>query len=407
MNLSSYYAVKFIKRSKVQSLVIILGLALGVAVLVVMTWLVSGIGLALDEAYAGGLPHVVVRGVGGLTQEIERVEALTNTLKEELSGLEAITPVLELPVVISVPATGMGPASREADENALRLHTLVRGIELERAGRLYPLGGAMVRGRTFLQARETVVGLELAEAMGLRVGDTLVMDNEEGRTVQFAVVGIYDLKHEALNTSQIFTGLSALQGAFGKPGEAQSIELQLKDSFAEEVAADQIGTIAKAMGLEIGTDLEVRSWQQTHSAIYSAAVLERRSVSLLVGAVSLIILIGFVLVLSLAVRQLLPRLAVFETMGLSKTHSAMVAVLYALYLSLLGVLGGGVLGSGLVSVYNRLAVAGVEVFRPLPDPAVSELVLILTALPLVTAFAAWMLTWRVLDHASAEVIYHG
>lgn len=407
MNLSSYYAIKFIKRSKVQSLIIIMGLALGVAVLVVMTWLVGGIGLAVDDAYTGGLPHVVVRGVGGLKQEIERVEALTNSLKEELSGLEAITPVLELPVVLSVPVTGTGSALSETEKNVLGLHTTVRGIELERAGRLYPLGGAMIQGRTFMRGREVVVGLELAEAMGLRVGDNLVLNNEAGRTAQFSVVGIYDLKHEALNTSQIFTGLSALQGAFGKPGEAQRIELQLQDSFAAEVAADQIGVVAKAMGLEIGTDLEVRSWQQTHSAIFSAAVLERRSVTLLVGAVSLIILIGFVLVLSLAVRRLLPRLAVFETMGLSRTHSAMVALLYALYQSLLGVLGGGILGSVLVTVYKRLAVTGIDVFRPLPEPAVAELVLILAALPMVSAFSAWMLTGRVLDHDPAEVIYYG
>ena len=402
--MSSYYAIKFIKRSKLQSLIIVMGLVLGVAVLVVMTWLVGGIRLAADEAYAGGLPHLVIKGV---TSEIEAYEGLVEAVSKSLPGLESITPVLELPVELNVPVTGLASADDAAAPAASRPHLTVLGIELDRAGHLYPLGSAMIQGRTFLQGREIVVGLPLAEALALSVGDPLLLDDESGRAVYFTVVGIFDLKHEGQNTSQIFTGLSALQTAFGKSDKIQRIELQLTDGLTAQTMASKLEAIARDNGYGIGTTLEVRSWQQSHSAIYNAAVLERRSVRLLAGAVSLIILIGYSLVLSLAVRRLHPRLAVFEAMGLSETNGAMIALLYAFYLSLLGVLGGGILGSGLVSIYNRLAIVGTEAFRPLPDPATAELVLILTALPFVSALAAWGLTRRVLGHAASEVIYHG
>jgi lipoprotein-releasing system permease protein len=404
VNLSSYYAVKFIKRSRLQSLIIVMGLVFGVAVLVVMAWVVGGIGLAADEAYAGGMPHIVIKGAAS---EIEEYEGLLEAVAVSLPELEAITPVLEFPVELNVPVTGPASAADAAATGLSGPHVEVLGIELDKAGRLYPLGSAMIQGRTFLQGREIVVGVALAEALELSVGEPLVLNDESGRAVIFTVVGIFDLKHEDQNTTRIFTGLSALQTAFGKSDKIQRIELQLSDGLTAQSAVSEIEAIAREKGYGVGTTLEVRSWQQSHSAIYNAAVLERRSVRLLAGAVSLIVLIGYGLVLTLAVRRLHPQLAVFEAMGLGDTSVAVIALLYAFYLSLLGVLGGGIFGSGLVSLYHRLAVVGMDAFRPLPNPATAELVLILTALPFVSAFAAWVSTRRVLDKAAAEVIFHG
>jgi len=392
VRLASYFAMKFIKRSKAQSVLIVAGLIMGVAVLVITTWLVEGMRAAMDETYAGNIPHIVVRQSIGTNQDLEDVDVLEETIGKAVPGLGAITPTLDQPVTLrpqgSSAALGGGAGMT------------VRGLELAHAGELYPLGRAMIQGRTFLEGRELVVGDVLAERLSLEIGDMVVLDNNQGWAVPFSVVGIFDLKLEEENASMGFVDLTVLQSAFGLTG-AQQIELQLEDAFrAGEVSM----TLASALDQP---SLEIRSWETTHQQRFEAASLQRSAIRLLLIAVTLIILIGTVLILSLSVQRRAPQLAVFKSMGLRHGQGRMVFALYALYMSLYGVLGGIVAGSGLIRFYKNQSILGLSAFQQAPDLNPGSLFLTLTLLPLASAAAAWGVGQWVLVKDPVEVIRHG
>lgn len=393
MRLSSYFAMRFIRRSKAQSIWIVVGLTLGVAVLVITAWLVEGMRAAIDETYAGRIPHVVVRRSGGSNQGLEDAVGLEETIGKAVPELGAITPTLDHQVVLQLPETG--PAS------VGDTHLTVRGLKLARAGDLYPLGGAMIRGRTFNEGREIVVGVLLAERLSLEVGDAVVLDDEQGKAVTFTVVGIFDMKFEEENASMGYVDLSALESAFGLAGAAPQIELQLEDAFkAGEVSV----TLAAALDRPV---LEIRSWETTHEQLFEAAVLQRSAIRLLMIAVTLIIFVGTVLILSLSVYQRATQLSVFKSLGLRSGDGGMVFALYAFYLSLFGVFGGIAAGSGLIRLYKSQSVLGLSAYQQAPELNLVSLSLSLTVLPLASAVAARAVAHWVLSKDPAEVIRHG
>lgn len=393
MNLSSYYAMKFIRKYKAQSALIVVGLALGVAVLVITTWLVEGMRMAMDETYAGRIPHVVVRQSAASKPGLEDYAALEETIGKAVSGLKAITPTLDLSVVLRVPERSEAPAGE--------IHMTLRGLEMIRAGDLYPLAGAMIRGRTFMEGREIVLGTLLAERLSLGIGDAVVLDDEQGQLATFSVVGIFDLKQEQENASMGFVDLEALQSAFGLTGTAQQIELQLEDAFeANAVSASLTSVLGRP-------DLETGSWEMTHRQLFEAATLQRNAINLIWIAVTMIILIGAVLILSLSVNQRAPQLAALKSLGLRDDQGGMVFAFYSLYMSLFGVLWGILAGSGLIRLYKNQSIWGLGAYQQTPDPNLGSLVLPLAFLPLASSLAAWGVARWVLGKDPAEVIRRG
>jgi len=393
MRLASYFAMRFIRRSRVQSLLIAVGLIMGVAVLVITTWLVEGMRAAMDDTYAGNIPHIVVRQLGGTNRSPEDIAALEETIGKALPGLGAMTPTLDQQVVLGLPGSGTAAAGDN--------HLTIRGLELARAGKLYPLGGAMISGRTFKEGREIVLGTVLAERLSLEVGDAVVLDDELGKVTTFTVVGIFDLKLEEENASMGFVDLSVLQSAFGLTGAAPQIELQLEDAFkAGEVSLQLASALDRP-------SLEVRSWETTNEQLFEAAALQRAAIRLLMIAVTLIIVVGTVLILSLSVRQRATQLAVFKSLGLRNSQAGMVFALYAFYLSLIGVFGGVAAGSGLIRLYKTQSVLGISAYQQAPELNLVSLILSLAVLPLASAVAARGVAQWVVRKDPAEVIRHG
>ncbi|MDK9711645.1 ABC transporter permease [Acidaminobacter sp.] len=393
MRLASYFAMRFIKRSKVQSALIVAGLTMGVAVLVITTWLVEGMRAAMDETYAGNIPHLVVRQLGETTQGLEDRVGLEETIGKALPGLVAMTPTLDQQVVLRLPPSD--PAA--GGDTPLTM----RGLKLARAGDLYPLGSAMISGRTFKEGREIVVGTLLAERLSLEVGDGVVLEDDHGKTATFNVVGIFDLKLEEENASMAYVDLSALQLAFGLEEAAAQIELQLEDAFKAGEASLQLASVLDRPFLEI------RSWETTHEQLFEAAALQRSAIRLLMIAVTLIIFVGTVLILSLSVYQRAVQLAVFKSLGLRSGQGGMVFALYAFYLSLFGVFGGIAAGSGLIRLYKTQSVLGISAYQQAPELNLVSLVLSLAVLPLASAVAARGVAQWVISKDPAEVIRHG
>lgn len=393
MRLASYFAMRFIKRSKVQSALIVAGLIMGVAVLVITTWLVEGMRAAVDDTYAGNIPHLVVRQSGGTTQSLADMAEIEETIGKALPGLVALTPTLDQQVVLRLPQSSLATAGDTT--------LTVRGLKLARAGNLYPLGGAMISGRTFNEGREIIVGTLLAERLSLEVGDGVMLEDDQGKKATFNVVGIFDLKLEEENASMAFVDLSALQSAFGLDEAAAQIELQLEDAFKAGETSLQLASVLDRPSLEI------RSWETTHEQLFEAAALQRSAIRLLMIAVTLIIFVGTVLILSLSVYQRAVQLAVFKSLGLRSAQGGMVFALYAFYLSLFGVFGGIAAGSGLIRLYKTQSVLGISAYQQAPELNLVSLVLSLAVLPLASAVAARGVAQWVISKDPAEVIRHG
>src|SRR5690606_31847953 len=95
----------------------------------------------------------------------------------------------------------------------------VRGIERESYGRIVNLDSLLVSGRLDLDGFRAVIGTELANELGLNVGNRFRLrvgsEQEGGTSGVYTVSGIFDIGNKDLNARWVFVSLRAAQSMFG------------------------------------------------------------------------------------------------------------------------------------------------------------------------------------------------
>src|SRR5690606_20900439 len=200
MWIESAIAMRFLRQGRAQTLLILFGIAVGVAVIVFVTALISGLQSNIIERTLGTQAHVRVEA----PREVNRIAAApSGTLQLVLEDprAQALRPidnwlqvrdVLDaLPGVVAVSPVVSGPAFGRRGE-AVESVALV-GVDLPRYLRVIPLGENMVEGRLDVGSGNAVVGSQLAEDLGLRLGGKLRLDAGGGRETVVNVAGIFQL----------------------------------------------------------------------------------------------------------------------------------------------------------------------------------------------------------------------
>src|SRR5690606_2814793 len=188
MWIESTIAMRFLRQGRAQTLLILFGIAVGVAVIVFVTALISGLQDNIIDRTLGTQSHVRVEaprevnlaapaqpGTIQLVLEDPRPQALrpidnwlqVQDVLDRLPGVRAVSPV------VSGPAFG-----RRAE--AVESVALV-GVDLGRYLRVIPLDESMVEGRLEIGSGNAVIGRKLAEDLGLRLGGKLRLEAGDGR----------------------------------------------------------------------------------------------------------------------------------------------------------------------------------------------------------------------------------
>src|SRR5690606_29583964 len=116
------------------------------------------------------------------------------------------------------------------------------GVDLPRYLQVIPLDESMGEGRLEVGSGNAVVGSQLAEALGLRLGGKLGLDAGEGREAIVNVAGIFELGVRELDARYVYLDLKQAQSLLALPGGVTVIDLTVDDLFgAHRVAARVAG----------------------------------------------------------------------------------------------------------------------------------------------------------------------
>src|SRR5512145_2680403 len=193
-------ALRFLREGRMQTALILGGVAIGVAVVVFITGLVQGLQASLVERTLGSQAHIVIRppeekaqpAVDRKTADVAaRVEARPQRLRS-IDQWEALLPaVARAPGVVAVSpmATGAAFAQRGTASKSIAL----RGVDSERYRRIVRIHEDMVAGEFRVAGTDAVIGIELARDLGVAVGDKIRVATPEGREEVVTVAGILDI----------------------------------------------------------------------------------------------------------------------------------------------------------------------------------------------------------------------
>lgn len=387
MWLESMIALKFMRQGLVQTLLILVGIAVGVAVIVFITTLIFGLQENIIERTLGTQSHVRVEppeernnvapapsGTHVLTLEdarAQRLRSINNWLqvRDTLDGLPGVTAVS--PVI-----AGPGFARRG---DVLKSVSLM-GIDPPRYQRIIPLADDIVSGQFRVGAGDALIGTLLAQDLGVTPGSKLRLDGGDGRTATVTVAGIFELGVRDLDLRYVYLDLKQAQALLNLPGGVTLIDVTVEDLFAANDMADLIYRI---------TGLKAESWIQSNAQLMNALSSQRLSTTMISFFVALSVAFGIASVLAISVTQRTREIGILRAMGARGDQVLRVFLIQGALLGLSGALAGSVIGVLLVWVFNTF---GPRLFYiPLP----SSLVPVTVAAAAVTGvLAAIVPAWR-------------
>ena len=350
MWVESAIALRFLRHGRAQTLLILCGIAVGVAVIVFVTALITGLQHNIIERTLGTQAHVRVEaprevnrvapppaGTVQLVQEDPRAQALrpidnwlqVRDVLDAMPGVTAVSPV------VSGPAFG-----RRGD--AVESVALV-GVDLRRYLRVIPLRDSIVEGRLEVGSGNAVVGRKLADDLGLRLGGKLRLDAGEGREAVVNVAGIFELGVRELDARYVYLDLRQAQSLLALPGGVTVIDLTVEDLFA----ADRVA--ARVHGL---TGLQAESWMETNAQLMNALASQTMSTRMISAFVAMSVALGIASVLAVSVAQRTREIGILRAMGMRRRQMLQVFLVQGAVLGLAGSAIGGFVGWGLVGAFN-------------------------------------------------------
>jgi lipoprotein-releasing system permease protein len=365
MRLAFKIAWRFLKSSKGQSILIALGIAIGVSVQVFIGSLIQGLQKSLINKTIGRSSHITVLPKGQ-DKYIADYESIEKLVREADSRVEKVSAAVD------------GFAFIKAGDNSYSIQ--VRGFDFEAADKIYSIKAAVIEGKLAEEENEVVIGKELAKEGQLKVQDSISMVTASGEVKEFVVSGIFDLKVAALNKNWAVMNRTAAQKLFALEGKVTSIETQMSEEnvFSADEAALLIENALN------DSNLKVENWKTQNEQLLSGLSGQSASSGMIQVFVLVSVVLGIASVLAISVVQKSKQIGILKAMGIRDKAASLIFIFQGLLLGTAGSLIGVGLGLLLAVVFTRFAVNadGTPVVPLFIDPkfiAVSAVIAVISA----------------------------
>ncbi len=309
----------------------LLGIALGVATLIIVMAVMNGFRQELLSRILGVNGHLTVYGN---SNPIENYEALTDRLAG-LPGVRLVTPQVQGQVMIvasGAASGGLVRGMRPADLNAREL-----------------IAGNITAGdlSAFTEDGEAVlIGSRMAQKLGLQVGDNLTVISPQGTTTvmgtvprmkSYRIAALFQIGMYEYDSTFVYMPLAAAQLFFRLPDRVNGIEI-----FAED--PDQVRDLRRRVIQELGPGYRTLDWQQANSSFFNAIQVERNVMFLILTLIILVAAFNIISSLIMLVKDKGRDIAVLRTMGATRGMVMRIFFLSGASIGLIGTLAGFGLG---------------------------------------------------------------
>ncbi|MBI1775451.1 MAG: lipoprotein-releasing ABC transporter permease subunit [Proteobacteria bacterium] len=307
----------------------LIGIALGVATLIIVMSVMNGFRQELLGRILGLSGHVSVAGAAGPITDFDQVA-------ERLRGLQGVvsaTPIIEGEAMVT--ANGIASGAR------------VRGIRVEDLARGSLSGIAIRAGALESMGDDGVaIGVRLAQSLRLGLGDkvTLVLPQFQGsqpsglpRTRGFTVAATFYAGMYEYDSGTIFMPLEAAQGYFRLAGAATAIEVMLENP-------DLVSRLRPLIASAAGPGSRIADWQQTNASRFNALQIERDVMFFILTLIILVATFNIVSSMIMLVKDKGHDIAILRTMGATSGAVLRVFLMSGASVGVIGTTAGFLIG---------------------------------------------------------------
>jgi lipoprotein-releasing system permease protein len=361
-------AVRFLREGRLQTLFIIGGISIGVAVIVFMSAMLAGLEANFIKRVLTSQPQIqlippdqVARPLRGdsngevedaiVQRPSQRILSIDQwpKIRDQLSAMPEIT-------AVSPTMAGSALAVRGDASRAISLS----GVEPESYFKIVRVPDYIVAGQARLSSEDIIVGIELAKNLGATVGDKLNISAASGASRVLTITGLVDLGNKGTNQRTAYVSLRTAQSLLGMIGGVTTIDLTVNDIYAAETLAQQI---------QAANEVEADSWIKTNAQFFTAVQAQKTSNTLIRAFVALSVAFGIAAVLVVSVIQRSREIGILRAMGTTRGKIMRVFLLQGGMLGFAGSLFGSAMGAVALIYWHAVArqVDGTELFPLILD----------------------------------------
>jgi lipoprotein-releasing system permease protein len=322
------------------SIISFVGIMLAVAVLIIVMSVMNGFRAELLGRILGFNGHAFV--AGPVLDRPDRDQVMARIAK--VPGVVQVAPIVEAQAIAMGPTQITGAIVRGLRPQDLAATRLVSG-NITR-GSLKEFGVGEYGGDV------VVIGERLAQAVGVRPGDSLTLISPSGGATAFGgtplqktyrVGATFTAGMSQYDQAYIFMPLAQAQLFFGRETSVDAIEIKVVDP-------DKAGAMKAELARAAGPGALVTDWTQRDSSFWGAIKVERNVMRLILGLLVVIAALNIISGLVMLVKNKTRDIAILRTMGASAGSVLRIFFLAGATIGALGTLAGLLLGA-LVSVY--------------------------------------------------------
>ncbi len=347
-------AIRFLREGRMQTVLIIAGVAAGVAVVAYISALITGLQSNTLEKTLGAQAHITVSAPDDIVTPARSPLANTSELVQtqaraqrprSISNWQLLVPILEaMPEVAAVSPTVLGAGLAIRGE-ASKSISLV-GVELDRYDHIVHIRSKVVEGQARLGPGEGMIGRELASDLGVRVGDRLNLSTGTSTgsvTDSLRVTALVDLGVRELNRRTVIVPLRTAQSLVSLPGGATNLDISLRNVWTAKILASDLSQ---------RFPYKIESWQEANAQLVSALNAQSVSTALIRGVVMVVVILGIASVLVVSVVQKRREIGILRAMGATQGQILRVFLLQGAIVGALGSLLGVVLAVLLIWAFT-------------------------------------------------------
>lgn len=346
------------------TLISVLGVTLGVAVLIIVISVMSGFDRQLREKILGFNTHIRVMPSEGLT---DNYGELMRRIREN-PKVSATAPFVMGRVLLQTEAVN-GKSRWEAP--------LLRGLDTTLETNLSVLPKSIKAGDFDVSNRGLLLGTEFARAMDLWVGDRVSIysphdlqkmkeEQEKGGTQkarlpdEFEVRGIFDVGYYEFNMSVIMTSLEDSQELYALDNGVHGVLVMLKDP-------NQAMVVKEDLQKTLGHDYEFVTWMEENENLLSALIVEKNVMFYLLFFIMIVAALCILSALITFVVQKTREIGMLKALGATDWQVSILFLSQGAFVGVVGVLAGYGLGMLALAYRNEFLqfmtrITGFELF---------------------------------------------
>jgi lipoprotein-releasing system permease protein len=332
-------AFRYLTANRVQSGLLVGGVALSVIVFVFMTALIRGLAIFLTAQTTGQIAHVEIEPLPRTAQVMDAdgrfaAQPISTFQRQQIRNWQLIVGQAERldHVVAVVPeVTGNGFIVRGTAVAPIAL----QGIDPSQIDAIIPLTKSIVDGSSDLSTGGLVIGAELAEDLGLRAGIPVLLRSDRGIERLIPVTGIFRVGLSNVDRRVAYLSIAVARPLLSLPNGVTSVSIKLDDPALALSVAEQ---------LKRQMPLKVTAWQEKNRNLQTALESQGRTGNFIQAFAMIAIMISIASALLLTSVRRRGEIGIMRSFGISRSFVASVFVFQGIIIGLVASLIGAGLG---------------------------------------------------------------